>query len=53
MYIGDIKFKVLIIYIIENVEVYKVSKVHAPIKHDTRALGLGSQWLLKRSYEHK
>ena len=41
MYIGDIKFKVLIIYIIENVEVYKVSKVHAPIKHDARALGLG------------
>ena len=41
MYIGGIKSKVRITYIIENVEVYKVIKVHAPIKHDDRALGLG------------
>ena len=41
MYIGDIKSKVLITYIIENVEVHNLYKVHATIKHNARALGLG------------
>ena len=41
MYIGGIKSKVLITYIIENVEVHKLNKVHVPIKQKLRALGLG------------
>ena len=41
MYIGDIKSKVLIKYIIENVEVDNVYKVDALIKYYNRALGLG------------
>ena len=41
MYIGGIKSKVLITYIIENVEVHKLGKVHAPKKQKLRAVGLG------------
>ena len=32
MYIGDIKSKVLIKYIIKNVEVHNLNKVYTPIK---------------------